>query len=97
MVTLKTQKLAELIHNLMTGRAVLKTGRDTLRLRLRCCGALGVGFKRGGIKYKKEEGRNLLKSLNRKRQNQAVNRQDRAVERQKLLALLSVICQCPVC
>src|ERR1700730_7681516 len=46
---------------------------------------------------KKGEHLNPLKSLNPKRQIQAVNRQERAICRQKVLALLSFVCQCPDC
>jgi hypothetical protein len=38
-----------------------------------------------------------LKSLNPKRQIPTVNRQECAIDRQKVLALLSVVCQSAVC
>jgi hypothetical protein len=57
----------------------------------------GGGFNKGLFNYKKEERLNRLNFLNRKRQILTVNRQNRAVNRQKGLALLSVMCQCPVC
>jgi len=57
----------------------------------------GGGFNKGLFSYKKEERLNRLNFLNRKRQILTVNRQNRAVNRQKGLALLSVMCQCPVC
>jgi len=49
------------------------------------------------FKYKKEEGLNRLISLDPKRHIQEVNRHDRSVNRQNALALLSFICQAPVC
>jgi len=52
---------------------------------------------RKAFSSKKGEWLNPLKSLNPKRQIQAVNRQKRAIYRQKGLALLSEVCQSPDC
>jgi hypothetical protein len=49
------------------------------------------------FKYKKEERRNRLKLLDPKRQFQTVNRHDRSLYRQIVLALLSFNCHTPVC
>jgi hypothetical protein len=57
----------------------------------------GDGFKEGLFSNKKGEWLNPLKSLNPKRQIQTANRQERAIHRQKVLALLSVVCQSAVC
>jgi hypothetical protein len=48
------------------------------------------------IKCKKGKGPNPLKRLDPKRHFRAFDRHDRAVERQKGLALLAVVCQSPV-
>jgi hypothetical protein len=57
----------------------------------------GDGFGEGFFNYKKGEWLNPLKSLNPKRQIQTVNRQECAFYRQKGVAFLSFVCQCPVC
>jgi hypothetical protein len=51
----------------------------------------------GFLVSKKGDALNRLKSLIPKRQIPTVNRQKRAVFRQKGLALLSFMCQCPDC
>jgi hypothetical protein len=64
-------------------------------------GAHLVARRRGRIKacfkYKKGERHNRLISLDPKRQLRALNRHDRSVNRQKLLALLTFNCHAPVC
>jgi hypothetical protein len=52
---------------------------------------------KAAFKYKKGERLNLLISLDPKRQIWTVNRHDRTVCRQKLLALLTVNCHTSVC
>ena len=52
---------------------------------------------RGAFKYKKGKGFNRLIWLDPKRQIQSVNRHDRSVKRQNVLALLSFNCHAPVC
>jgi hypothetical protein len=67
-------------------------------LRLRRSIALrGVGAKKEAFKYKKGERPKCLKFLDPKRQFRSVNRHDRSVDRQNLLALLSFVCHAPVC
>ena len=61
-------------------------------------GARAVGGIRPGVfSYKKGEPVNRLILLNRKRQFVTVLRQFETVDRQKVLALLSVMCQCADC
>jgi len=48
------------------------------------------------LKYKKGHGRNLLILLDPNRHDLSGDRHDRSANRQKALALLSVICQCVV-
>jgi hypothetical protein len=55
------------------------------------------GQKKEAFKYKKGEWGNPLKLLDPKRQFQAVNRHDRSLYRQFVLALLSFNCHTPVC
>ena len=57
----------------------------------------GDGFGGRVFNYKKGEWLNPLKSLNPKRQFLTVNRQECATYRQKVLALLSFVCQSAVC
>jgi len=57
----------------------------------------GGEFNKGLFSYKKGERFNPLNLLNWKRQIQAVLRHIETVDRQKLLALLSVMCQCADC
>jgi hypothetical protein len=61
---------------------------------LHCAAA---GQKKEAFKYKKGEWLKRLKFLDPKRQFQTVNRHDRSVNRQNLLALLSFVCHAPVC
>lgn len=77
--------------------AILKSGAKIHRLRQRCWVALRRRICLGVFSSKKGQWLNHLKSLNPKRQIQTVNRQERAIYRQKRLALLSVVCQCPDC
>jgi hypothetical protein len=77
--------------------AFLKSGEEGRRVRQRCGDALRRRLQRGLFSNKKGQWLNPLKSLNPKRQIQAVNRQERAIQRQKRLALLSFVCQCPDC
>jgi hypothetical protein len=60
-------------------------------------GSAASGQKREGFKYKKGKPLKPLKLLDPKRQLRAVNRHDRSVYRQKLLALLTVNCHTSVC
>jgi hypothetical protein len=55
------------------------------------------GQKKEAFKYKKEEWPKRLKVLDPKRQFQTVNRHDRSVNRQIMLALLSFVCHTSVC
>jgi hypothetical protein len=55
------------------------------------------GQKKEAFKYKKGEWLKCLKFLDPKRQFQTVNRHDRSVNRQNLLALLSFKCNAPDC
>jgi hypothetical protein len=55
------------------------------------------GVSPGVFIYKKGERLNRLNFLNPKRQILTVDRQKASLNRQKGLALLSVMCQCPVC
>jgi hypothetical protein len=59
--------------------AFLKRGANIRRLRLRCWNALRRRIGLGVFTSKKGEPINPLKSLNPKRQIQAVNRQERAI------------------
>jgi hypothetical protein len=77
--------------------AVLKMNVETRRLRLRCRGARRRRVQQGVFSYKKGERGNPLLFLNRKRQILTVLRHIRTVNRQKPLALLSVMCQCADC
>jgi hypothetical protein len=76
---------------------VLKSFDEGRRLRLRCWDALRRRLQGRLFSSKKGERLNPLKSLIPKRQIQAVNRQERATHRQKRLALLAFVCQCPDC
>src|SRR6185437_2138789 len=55
------------------------------------------GREQGCFKYKKEKPVNSLKSFDRKRHIVAINRHDRSVNRQNVLALLSFNCHTSVC
>jgi hypothetical protein len=77
--------------------AFLKSFDEGRRLRLRCWDALRRRLQGGLFSNKKGEWLNPLKSLNPKRQIQTVNRQECAIYRQKVLALLSFVCQSAVC
>jgi hypothetical protein len=57
----------------------------------------GVSFIESCFKYKKEKAIKTLISLDPKRQFQTVNRHDRSVKRQNVLALLSFNCHTSVC
>jgi hypothetical protein len=76
---------------------ILESLDEGRRLRLRFWGALRRQLQGGLFSNKKGEWLNPLKFLNPKRQIQAVNRQELAIQRQKTLALLSFVCQCPDC
>jgi hypothetical protein len=71
------------LHFFSRRAAVLESDDDTRRLRLRCGCARVVGVSRGVFSYKKGEWLNHLNSLNPKRHFWAVDRQNRAVLRQK--------------
>ncbi|OWY73128.1 hypothetical protein B7486_01915 [cyanobacterium TDX16] len=60
-------------------------------------GARAVGGSCALFSSKKEQGRKSLIFLNRKRHELTGDRHDRSLNRQKTLALLSLVCQCVVC
>jgi hypothetical protein len=84
------------LHGLSTGNGVHIRKVWPRRLR-RSIALRGVGAKKEAFKYKKGEWGNPLKLLDPKRQFQAVNRHDRSLYRQFVLALLSFNCHTPVC
>ena len=89
--------LPELLHSIVVCfrgcAAFLESEVDTRRRRQRCGHARRRRVK-GLFKYKKDEGCNRLISFNPKRPNRTVMRQNETADRQKSLALLSLVCQC---
>jgi hypothetical protein len=84
------------LHGLSTGNGVHIRKVWPRRLR-RSIALRGVGAKKEAFKYKKGEWLKRLKFLDPKRQFQTVNRHDRSVNRQKVLALLASVCHAPDC
>ena len=100
---LRFRKLRNLLCKVQTVASVSGLGTflnsvdEGRRLRLRCWDALRRRLQGGVSSNKKGQWLNHLKWLNPKRQIQTVNRQECAIYRQKVLAVLSCVCQCSDC